>query len=115
MLYTASRSDSGVSCSKKSCRLKPAKSSSKPLSSVVSTPSSAFEEGANPFPLGPSSFSSTSNGSGVLETAAGRLGPVPLGFRDEANKDAVESLETKEREEERGVKPGRWGAEVGAR
>lgn len=41
------------------------------------------------------------------------LSPEPLGLRDEASSDVVESFESIESEEDRGLKPGRCAADAG--
>jgi hypothetical protein len=72
----------------------------------------ALDESFSVFPSGPNRFSRTSRGSGRRFDC---LSPEPFGLREEANKDVVDSLEARERDEERGLKPGLWGAEEGAR
>lgn len=98
-------------------KLSPPKSSSKSLSSaILPVPfAAAFDGSASPFPSGPSSFSSTFNGSAASGTVLDCLRPDPFGLFEDASNELVESLETNEREDERGLKLGLWDAEVGAR
>jgi len=105
--YTDSLSSSCPNASSR--KLRPSKSSSKSLSSLALFAPfipGAFEELVDPLPSDPRSFSSTSNGSAVSGTVVDCLRPDPLGLREEANKDVVDSLEANEREDDRGLKPG---------
>jgi hypothetical protein len=65
--------------------------------------------GATPFALAPRSVSSTSSGSGPSATAVDCFRVEPLGRRDDARKELVESLEIRDSDEPLGVTPGLRG------
>lgn len=63
----------------------------------------------------PSSFCNTFKGSGASGIVVEFLSAEPFGLLAEDSKDVVDSLETRDREEDRGLKAGLCAAVLGAR
>lgn len=100
-------------------KLRPSKSSSAsiPQSNMALFPcrATSFAEPAMSFSPTATIFSRTSTGSGASTAETPCLSAEPFVFLDDASNEVVESLETSDSDDDRGVKPGRWAAAEGAR
>lgn len=63
----------------------------------------------------PSSFCKMLKGSGASGIVVEFFSAEPFGFLAEDSKDVVDSLDTRDKEEDRGLKPGLCAAVLGAR